>query len=126
MSLSPEGTLRWYTSCCKTPIGNTPRDYKVSHVGLIHSCLNADGASLDSSFGPVQMRVNAQSASGKVPANSPLKFAWAVARYLLSMTWNRLTGGYKINPFFSVATGQPIVAPRVVSMAERAALRGDT
>jgi hypothetical protein len=47
MSLSPNGTLRWYTSCCKTAIGNTPRDYKQSHVGLIHSGLELSGSSLD-------------------------------------------------------------------------------
>ena len=39
MSLTETGMLRWYASCCNTPIGNTPRDFKVSHVGLIHTCL---------------------------------------------------------------------------------------
>ena len=125
MSLSPNGTLRWYTGCCKTPIGNTPRDYKVSHLGLIHTCLQTGTASMDKSFGPVQMRVNCQSASGKAPANSPLTFGWAVGRFLVSMAWNRLAGGYKVNPFFNIGTGQPIVTPHVVSAAERRALRGD-
>jgi hypothetical protein len=71
------------------------------------------------------MRVNTQSANGKAPANSLLVFGWAIARYLVSMAWTRLTGGYKVNPFFMGATGQPIVQPRVVSKEERAALRGD-
>jgi hypothetical protein len=39
MSLSDKGMLRWYASCCNTPIGNTSRDFKVSHVGLLHNCL---------------------------------------------------------------------------------------
>jgi hypothetical protein len=71
------------------------------------------------------MRVNGQSANGKAPANSPLTFGWAIVRFLASMTWTRLTGGYKVNPFFVVATGQPVVQPHVVSKEERAALRGD-
>ncbi len=125
MSLSPNGILRWYTSCCKTPIGNTPRDLKVSHVGLIHSCLETGAASLDASFGPVRMRVNGRSANGKAPANSPLTFGWAIARYLASMAWTRCTRGYTVNPFFDVATGQPVVQPQVVSKEERATLRGD-
>ena len=29
MSLSDKGLLRWYASCCRTPIGNTPRDRKM-------------------------------------------------------------------------------------------------
>ncbi len=39
MSLSETGMLRWYARCCNTAIGNTPRNFKVSHVGLIHICL---------------------------------------------------------------------------------------
>ncbi|MFO1313120.1 MAG: DUF6151 family protein [Burkholderiales bacterium] len=124
MSLSPKGTLRWYTRCCKTPIGNTPRDMKISHVGLIHTCLEGGAASLDSVFGPVRMRVNAKSAKATAPANSPLEFGWAIARYLASMAWTRVSGQYKVNPFFVAATGQPIVQPHVVSAEERASLRG--
>jgi hypothetical protein len=35
VSLSDKGMLRWYASCCNTPVGNTSRDFKVSHVGLL-------------------------------------------------------------------------------------------
>jgi hypothetical protein len=125
MSLSPRGLLRWYTRCCRTPIGNTPRDYKVSHVGLVHTCLEADGASLDDAFGPVRMRVSTASAQGKPPGSPALGFALAIARYMLSMIATRVSGGYKTNPFFDTRTGQPIVQPQVVSRDERAALRGD-
>ena len=52
MSLSGRGRgmLRWYASCCNTPIGNTARDFKVSHVGLLHNCLQDPSASLDLSL----------------------------------------------------------------------------
>jgi hypothetical protein len=122
MSLSPKGTLRWYTSCCRTPIGNTPRDYRQSHVGLVHSCLELSGASLDSSFGPVRMRVNVQGAKAKPGRNSPFGFAAAVLHYLGSLTWSRLSGKYRVNPFFVGPSGNPRVEPRVLSPSERAAL----
>jgi hypothetical protein len=32
MSLSPKGLFRWYAGCCRTPIGNTPRDPRLLHV----------------------------------------------------------------------------------------------
>ena len=121
MSLSPKGPLRWYTSCCRTPIGNTPRDYRQSHVGLIHSCLEVDAERLDDSFGPVRMRVHVQGAKG-TPARSPrVAFFVAVLRYLASMTWSRISGSYRLNPFFETG-GRPKVAPRVLDSGERSAL----
>jgi Family of unknown function (DUF6151) len=125
MSLSKTGTLRWYTSCCTTPIGNTRRNHKVAHVGLIHTCLGANKTTLEESFGPVQMHVNSHSAAGRAPANFPPTFARALVSYILSVAWNRLIGGYKGNPFFNDATGEPIVEPYVVSATQRADLRGD-
>jgi hypothetical protein len=58
MRLSEKGLLRWYTRCCNTPIGNTVAKYRVSFVGLVHSCLDSTGESLDASFGPVRMWVS--------------------------------------------------------------------
>jgi hypothetical protein len=125
MSLSPTGTLRWYSSCCKTPIGNTPRDFKTSHVGLVHDCLESGGIPIERSFGPIKMRVNRQGASKVPPRNAPLDFGIAMAKYLASMAWTRFTGQYRTNPFFNTTSGQPIVSPHVVSAAERAKLRSD-
>lgn len=124
MSLSPKGMLRWYARCCRTPIGNTTRDLKMAHVGLVHTCLESGDVSLERSFGPVRMRVNSASAAGKTPPNAPLTFASSIARFLAALIWNRMSGGYKDNPFFDVTTGRPIVQPHVVSPAERASLRG--
>lgn len=125
VSLSPKGTLRWYTRCCKTPIGNTPRSIGVPHVGLIHTCLEGSGPSLESSFGAVRMRVNTQSARGKPPPNSVTTFASAMVRFMTSMAWARLSGRYRTNPFFGAESGQPLVPAHVVSAHMRARLRGD-
>jgi Family of unknown function (DUF6151) len=122
MSLSPTGTLRWYTSCCRTAIGNTPRDYKQSHVGLIHTGLELGGSSLDRAFGPVRMRVNKQGAKGKPERNAPVDFVFAVLRYLGSLTSSRISGKYRINPFLSGPGGQPRSEPHVLSPSERAEL----
>ena len=124
MSLSPRGTLRWYTSCCGTPIGNTPRDCRTSHLGLIHTCLETGGVGLDEVFGPVVMRVNVKSARGPVEGNSPVRFGLAVLHYLGSLTWSRVSGQYRVNPFFQGPNGVPRVEPKVLSPTERAALLG--
>ena len=66
MSLSPRGLLRWYASCCRTPVGNTPRDWKLPYVGLACTTL-AQERPLGAGFPPVQMDINTASALGPAP-----------------------------------------------------------
>jgi hypothetical protein len=123
MSLSDTGLLRWYASCCRTPIGNTPRDWRQSHLGLVHSCLAADAARRADVFGPVRMRVGTDSASGQPEKTPALGFATAIAGHLGALLWRRLSGSYRDNPFFQPPEGRPIAQPQVVGAAEREALR---
>lgn len=122
MSLSPRGTLRWFTACCRTPIGNTPRNRRIAHLALVHDCLESEAATVDESFGAVRMKVNRQSAHGDPGGTPVVPFAFAAVRYAATMAWNRLSGGYRDNPFFDAPTGAPRVEPRVISRAERDAL----
>lgn len=119
MSLSGRGMLRWYASCCNTPIGNTARDFKVSHVGLLHNCLQDPSASLDSAFGPVRMKVGMKSAKGK-PKGMAVSTTVAILGFMGMLIRTRLNGGYKITPFFDPETGAPRVPPKVLTQAERA------
>ena len=123
LSLSPRGLLRWYAKCCSTPIANTPRDWKVPYVGLVHTCLRQPEP-LERSFPQVQMRVNTKSANGRPPSTGALGSMASFARLALRLTGSRLGGSYKATPFFG-ATGVPIapvvVAPRAaVEEARRA------
>lgn len=123
--LSPAGLMRWYASCCNTPIGNTLADHKKSFVGLIHCCLPQQSpATLDSSFGPVQAVVNTAGASGQtpVPAYGSLPVLWAIIRMMLLA---RLSGGYQNTPFFQPQSGLPVVQPRILSKAERHTLQAE-
>jgi hypothetical protein len=121
MSLSPHGTLRWFAPCCRTPLGNTPRNPGFPHLGLVHSCLDSRG-DLGAVFGPVRMRVNRQGATGNVAAAPAFGFATAIARYAGGLALARASGAYRNNPFFD-ATGKPIVEAHVITKAERERLR---
>ena len=121
MSLSNGGMLRWYASCCKTPIGNTPRNFKIPHVGLIHSCLEDPAKSLDASFGPIRMRVNLKSAKGK-PKAMTMSTTLAVLRFAKLLLRSRLDGTYRRTPFFSTQAA-PLVLPQVLTLAERNRLK---
>jgi hypothetical protein len=119
MSLSERGLLRWYASCCSTPIGNTPRDPKVHYVGLVHSCLSAQ--SMDESFGSARVRINTQSARRRVTA-TPVAMFGAVLKLMRFVLPARIGGRYRDNPFFN-AQGEAIRAPRVLDSAERSRLK---
>jgi hypothetical protein len=118
MSLSARGLLRWYASCCNTPIGNTPRDFKTAYVGLLHNCLSTGAPSLHDSFGPVRMVVNTKFAKGRVKT-IPISTVLTVLKVLKSLLGARLSGSYKDSPFFVAETGAPIHLPRALTHTER-------
>jgi hypothetical protein len=122
MRLGEKGLLRWYTKCCSTPIGNTVANYRVSFIGLVHSCLDSTGESLDASFGPVRMWSFTKSA--KVPVNAPrFSLVAGMARFAGMVIRARFDGSYKRTPLFVASTGTPIVTPQVLSPSERERLR---
>jgi hypothetical protein len=115
--LTEKGMLRWYASCCNTPIGNTLANHKISFVGLVHTCLENSGTPLQDSFGPVRGWGNTQGARGDPkPKSSGLgrTILWVMSSVLKA----RVNGSYRQTPFF--LKGTPIVTPRVLSSAERA------
>jgi hypothetical protein len=118
LSLSDKGMLRWYASCCNTPIGNTPRDFKTAYVGLIGSCLESTSPSLQESFGAVRMVLNTKSARGHVKS-TPWGNLVAMLGLMKSVIGARLSGNTKRNPFFGAESGLPVASPRVLTVAER-------
>ena len=117
LRLTPKGTFRWYTSCCRTPIGNTFSTGKLPFIGLIHSCMNTEGRTLDELLGPVRMRVMARYAIGDIGDMDAYDgFAWTL---LVPFIWKllqwRVRGDHKRSPFFDPVSGQPVVVPRFIS-----------
>jgi len=115
MSLTAKGPFRWYAACCRTPIGNTPRNMKMAHVGLVGLALCGGGHDLGASFGPVRMRVYPESARGSPPRNAQFAYFAALVGYLVSLLGSRITGSYRVNPFFNAATGAPRAEPIVLT-----------
>jgi len=118
MRLSPKGILRWYTSCCKTPIGNTLATARFPFIGLIHTALETSGESLDRDFGPVTLRVNSESAIGS-PRPRDSGMLLGIPRLFARILMARLNGMYRRNPLFDTAADKPIVEPKVLSPEER-------
>jgi hypothetical protein len=128
MRLTTGGMLRWYTDCCRTPVGNTPASRGVPFVGLVLAFADpaSDGRSRDEVFGPVRVRVQARSAKGDrgrldaydgFPLVPPLRFV----RMLLMA---RLRGEHRHSPFFDPETGAPRATPRVLTPEQLRAVEG--
>lgn len=120
LSLGPKGLLRWYASCCDTPIANTPRDPKVAYAGILTRCAQADAAALASAFGPSRIALNVKSARGQV-ASTPLRTFAGVVRIVRGVLLARLRGRHRDNPFFIADPPRPAAEPRVLTLAERKA-----
>ena len=121
VSLSPR-TLRWYASCCRTAIANTPADWRMPHAGIVHSCLELDGQALDESFGPVTMRLARNEARGTPPAGKVWAAAAGLAHGIASMIWARASGRYQRTPFF-YGSGKPRAEPLRLAREEVDRLR---
>ncbi|MEJ7806216.1 MAG: DUF6151 family protein [Telluria sp.] len=121
MSLTDDGMLRWYASCCNTPIGNTSRTSKLAFVGLSSACLGGAGG-LDAVFGPVRMVSGTQSARGQV-ASTGIRALPVFLGFGVALLRARLNGSYAHTPFFKAGTNEPLRAPTVLARQERERLR---
>ena len=123
LSLSPKGLLRWHSACCNTPIGNTSRSPTMPYVGVLTTCIAAEPRVLDATFGPPRIALNTASARGEVAA-TPVRAVLGVMRIMWGVLRARLNGRYRDNPFFDMATSQPVSGPRVLTQQERAEAEG--
>lgn len=117
--LSEKGMIRWYASCCKTPIGNTMTDPKVSFIGLIHSSL--DHAQVDRDFGKAIAILNTATALGDTkPTQRGL--LGVIARFIWIVFTTRISGRYKTSQMFN-ESGSPRVVPTILTPQELARLK---
>lgn len=112
--LSPKGMFRWYANCCDTPLCTTLKSAKTPFAGMNTARFDDPG------------RLGAVVSKGFVPApdgsrkhESAYRAAWPLIK---RMAIARLSGRWKVTPFFDADTGAPVATPRVIDKSERAAL----
>ena len=122
--LSHRGLHRWYASCCKTPLGNTPRPV-LPVIGFITEVLQGatDARPVDEVIGPPHGRVFGKAAIGEPPPGSERMDVLLVARILRKVLGWKIGGKTWPHPFFDRASEQPKYPVTVLSRAERDALR---
>lgn len=113
-SFGPKNVLRWHASCCGAPLFNTPRNPKLSFVGLRTSRLvdmTGIGPALTQGFIPAP--------DGKTRHKALAKLILAT---LKRITVNRITGRWAQTPLFDPKTLAPVATVKLLSKAERKAL----
>jgi len=124
MRLSPRGLLRWYARCCRTAIGCTPVNPKVSLISLISDCLPGErgfGQGLESSFGPIRLRHAIRDAREPVPGPHGALLP-VVLKMMAIIARGRVGGRWRQTPFFDASARAPVASPRVLSRGERSAI----
>ena len=118
LRLGPKGLNRWYAACCNTPVATTPGGPKFSFVGVATANLAMSREAVDAALGPVRLRYKPEQAMSEVtePKGSGPKF---ILRTLRNVLKARLSGSWKVTPFFDVETGRSVLKPYVLSEAER-------
>ena len=120
MSLGPRGLLRWYARCCRTPLGNVPRNPKLYYLGLPVPAIAEGESSLAASVGPQgHTRIHPETATA---AMVPTKMALLTGtlRIVANLLAARLSG--RRNVLLFSADGQPISEPQVLTLEQRRAL----
>jgi hypothetical protein len=122
------GVLRWHADCCRTPIGNTATSARFPITAVIHTFMDqgGDSGARDAVLGPPLCRIFERSARGPLPVNAPPppSLRMFVRRASKLASW-WMQGLGRPSPVFDAQTKAPLVAPQVLTPAERAALEID-
>jgi len=122
--LSDKGLYRWYTDCCRTPIGNMV-GARLPFIGVTQPFMEHenDGHSREAVLGRSRESIFGKDAIGGLPANAREKASAAILLRTgrLVLKW-LLTARGKPTEFFDPETRAPRSAPLVLAPEERAAL----
>lgn len=118
--LTEEATLRWHTTCCRTPMFNSYSNGRVPYVTtLLGNCDHEQcGTLLGAPLGHLFVE-EASSAPGDVPRMTMFNL---MRRFLGRMVKDLLSGDHRRSALFDAKTLAPISPPTRLTANERAAL----
>ena len=121
LHMTDKPTLRWYATCCNTPMFNTYANGKLPYVTTLLANCEADGrAALGEPIGHLFL----QDAPGDTEGLRPLSMNALLRRFFKRMVKDIFSGDRRRNPLFDPNTLEPIAKPRRLTPAERARLGG--
>ncbi len=122
LRLSPKGLFRWHASCCNTPVGNTLGP-GIPFVGIVARAFDTGATNADRIFGAPRGASGGKFATGHPPAHVTAlgkRMVLHIARLIFGWKFGGKTWPH---PFFDRDTRAPTHPIKVLSPAEREALR---
>jgi hypothetical protein len=122
IELSEKALYRFYVDCCKTPIGNLIGP-AIPFIGIVAQAFEGDARRRDELLGRPTGAIHGQDAIGAAPPGSKKVRLSLMFRALRLVIGWRLSGRAWPHPFFDRTTGAVRYPVKVLSKAERDALR---
>ena len=108
--LGPKGALRWFATCCDTPLFYTPaKSPRMTHVGVMADAVTEE-------IKPVEVRGYVPAGDGRTTHEGAARMGRAMLGRIVA---SNLSGRWKDSPFF--ADGAPAVPPVTLTREQRAA-----
>jgi hypothetical protein len=117
--------LRFYAGCCNSPVANTAPYAWMPYCGVVHTFIDAgQGEARNRTLGPVDARIFGKFGKGKLPPGTLDKGSLG----LMLRTIGFILKGVVLRKnrpsvFFDDKTRQPSVAPEILPLEKRKALR---
>jgi hypothetical protein len=122
LRLTPKGIYRWYSDCCKTPLGNTVGP-AIPFVGIVAQVFQGAATGPDDFFGKPIGTLLGKYAIGTPPDGSTKLNPRLLVRSIRMVLGWRLRGRTWPHPFFDRVTHGRSRPRTTLSNAERDALR---
>lgn len=119
LHLTDGKTLRWYASCCDTPMFNTYENGRIPYITtLLANCDDAGRARLGKPLGHLFLH----EAKGDVSGLRPLSMGRLMRRFFVRMLKDIVSGDRRRNPLFDHETFEPVAKPHRLTADERNAI----
>ena len=113
--LTDKPTLRWYASCCDTPMFNTYANGKLPYVTSLLG--NADSGAVEAALGKPIGALHTADAPVRVEGVPEMSMAQLLRRFFKRMVKDVFSGDRRRSALFDPETLQPIAAPQRVGDA---------
>ncbi len=126
LHLTYKPTLRWYASCCRSPLFNSFGNGRMPYLSLLLA--NCDKKQVEPMLGPVTGHVFLPKSLGDLPQAPRMSVAKLMRRNSVRIVKDWLSGDRRRSAIYDPQTLAPIATPYRLTEAEQRALaaRGNT
>jgi hypothetical protein len=117
LHLTDKPTLRWFASCCRTPMFNTYANGRVPYVTTLIA--NCDPNRVEGVLGPIVGHLFLPASLGALPGFPRMSMSKLMRRFFGRMVRDLLSGDRRRSVLFDPATLEPISQPHRLTEAER-------